>query len=87
MLGHIVLAREFDIFGNPSGETGVLLGDANGDGFVNNFDISSFAMALFNRPMYETIYPDSDPDVVLDMNGDERFNNFDIAGFATALGF
>ena len=65
----------------------VLLGDANGDRVVDNFDIVGFAMALFNRPMYVAMYPDSEPEVVLDMNDDGEFNNFDIAGFATALGF
>ena len=64
-----------------------VLGDANGDGVVNNIDIGAFALALFNRPMYLSMYPTLDPDVVLDMNGDSVFNNFDIGGFATALGF
>ena len=82
----IVIAREFDIFGSPSGQLFVL-GDANGDGVVNNLDISGFSLALFNRPMYELMYPDSDPDDVLDMNDDGVFSNFDIGGFAAALGF
>ena len=64
-----------------------LLGDANGNSEVNNFDIMAFALALFNRPMYELTYPNLDPDVLLDMNGDGVFNNSDIAGFARALGF
>ena len=53
----------------------------------NNRDIVAFAMALFNRPMYEAMYPSSDPDVVMDMNGDGDFNNRDVSGFAAALGF
>ena len=77
--GNIILNGEF----TPS----ILLGDANGDGVVNNIDISSFALALFNRPAYEMMFPTLDPDEVLDMNGDEIFNNLDIAGFASALGF
>ena len=64
-----------------------LLGDANDDGLVNNQDIFAFALALFNRPMYESMFPDSDPVVVLDMNCDGKFNNQDIFGFAAALGF
>ena len=65
----------------------VVLGDADGNGVVNNFDIGGFAMALFNRSMYLAMFPDSDPDVVMDMNGDGEFNNRDISGFATAIGF
>ena len=64
-----------------------LLGDANGNSEVNNLDIMPFALALFNRPMYQLTFPNSDPDVLLDMNGDGVFNNLDIAGFARALGF
>ena len=66
---------------------GAVLGDANGDGVVNNTDIGPFAMALFSPAMYLSMYPDSDPNVVLDMNNDGEFNNRDIMGFATALGF
>ena len=62
-----------------------LKGDSNRDGYVNNRDIMGFAMALFNRPMYELMYPDVDPDFTLDMNRDGGFNNRDIAGFATIL--
>ena len=68
-------------------ELAALLGDANGDGSINNQDIASFSIALFNRPMYETMFSELDPDLVLDMNCDGRFNNQDIAGFAAALGF
>ena len=85
--GTFVVAREFDIIGVPAGQPAVLLGDANGDGVVSNLDITGFSLALFNRPMYELMYPDSDPDVVLDMNNDGFFSNLDIGGFAAALGF
>ena len=82
MLGTVAATRTVQLeIGGPQ------LGDANGDGVVNNLDIAAFALALFNRPMYLTIYPDSDPDIVLDMNDDGSFNNLDIAGFAAALGF
>ena len=63
------------------------LGDADGNGAVNNLDIGPFALALFNRPMYELMYPASDADIVMDMNGDGAFNNLDILGFASVLGF
>lgn len=62
-----------------------VLGDANGDGVLNNLDLSSFVLALFNRPMYNMVYPTIDADVTLDMNGDGALNNLDISGFVTAL--
>ena len=65
----------------------LVLGDADGNGVVNNFDIAGFALALFNRSAYELMFPTLDAEVMLDMNSDGDFNNFDISGFATALGF
>ena len=76
--GNIVLNGEFT--------AAILLGDANGDGVINNQDIGSFGLALFNRAAYELMFPTLDPDEILDMNGDGVFNNFDIGGFANALG-
>ena len=64
-----------------------LLGDANSDGSVNNQDIMAFALALFNPDVYQGMYPNIDPDVVLDMNGSGEFNNQDLFAFATTLGF
>ena len=61
------------------------LGDADGDGIFNNQDIASFVLALTNPVAYQTMFPDIDPDVVLDMNGDGEFNNTDISGFVAAL--
>ena len=63
----------------------VLLGDMNGSGEVNNFDIAGFAMALFNRPAYNQMFPGIDADEVGDFTGDDVMNNFDIAGFAALL--
>ena len=65
----------------------LVLGDANGDGVLDNLDISAFGLALFNPTAYAAAYPGVDTDVVLDMNNDGVFNNFDIAGFGAALGF
>ena len=64
---------------------GVLLGDMNGSGEVNNFDIAAFALALFNRPSYNMMFPEIDADEVGDFTGDGLMNNFDIAGFAGLL--
>ena len=81
-------------FGGAQGEGAIsavrlstCLGDANGDGIVDNLDIVPFALALFNRPVYSSMFPATDPDVKMDMNNDGVFNNLDITGFATALGF
>ena len=61
------------------------IGDANGDGVFNNADIAAFVMALTNATAYQAMFPDVDPDVVLDMNGDGAFNNGDIASFVAVL--
>ena len=63
----------------------ILLGDMNGDGEVDNFDIAGFALALFNRPAYNLMFPGIDPDQVGDFTGDGVLSNFDIAGFADVL--
>jgi CxxC motif-containing protein (DUF1111 family) len=60
-------------------------GDANGDGLVNFLDITPFITALSSRPVYESQYPNLDPDVVLDMNNDGALNFLDISGFIAAL--
>ena len=62
----------------------VILGDADGDGVFNNQDIASFVSALTNQKAYQTMFPDVDPDVVLDMNGDGEFDNLDIADFVAS---
>ena len=66
---------------------GLLLGDMDGDGSVNNQDIFAFALALFNRAAYSMMYPAINPDEVGDFTGEGVMNNLDIAGFAVALGF
>ena len=78
---------------SPDESTGVyydnvcfaVLGDANNDGVFNNLDIASFILALTNLPEYQVMFPDVDPDGVLDMNCDGIFSNLDIAAFVAAL--
>ena len=65
--------------------TEIALGDANGDGKLSNLDIVSFVLALTIPKTYQAMFPDADPDFVLDMNFDGVFNNLDIAGFVAAL--
>ena len=65
--------------------TEIALGDANVDGVLSNLDIAPFVLALTNPVAYQAMFPDVDPNVVLDMNGDGGFDNADIAGFVAAL--
>ena len=68
-------------------EKPIIPGDGNGDGVLNNLDILSLFLALFDPEVYASTHPGLDPDVVLDMNNDGVLNNLDIAPFGAALGF
>ena len=61
------------------------LGDMNGDGVVDAFDIDAFLLALFDREQYLANFPEIDPDVTGDINGDEVLNAFDIQPFVELL--
>jgi len=62
------------------------LGDMNGDGSVNNFDISPFELALADPAAYQTQYPTiANWQDRGDINGDGVFNNFDISSFEQLL--
>jgi len=64
----------------------ILLGDMNGDGVVNNFDINAFELALANPSAYLAEYPNmTNYQAVGDINGDGAFNNFDISAFEALL--
>ncbi len=63
----------------------LVLGDADGNGALNNLDISAFVLALTMPAAYGAAYPAVDPDIVLDMNDDGRFDNLDIGSFVAAL--
>jgi len=64
----------------------LLMGDMNGDGARNNFDISPFELALTNPSAFLTAYPSMTKYVAVgDINGDGVFNNFDIAPFEALL--
>ena len=64
---------------------GLALGDMNGDGVVNAFDIDAFLLALLDRDQYFARFPEIDPDVTGDINGDEVLNAFDIQPFVELL--
>ncbi|QOJ15650.1 MAG: hypothetical protein HRU75_13810 [Planctomycetia bacterium] len=62
-----------------------VLGDMNGDGAFNNFDIDPFVLALVNRPVYESWFPGVNADIVGDYDASGSLTNFDIADFIDAL--
>lgn len=61
------------------------LGDFNGDGLVDNFDIDAFVTALTDPETYALNFPEVPLDEVSDINGDGEFNNFDIDAFVALL--
>jgi hypothetical protein len=63
-----------------------LPGDLNGDGVVNNFDISAFELALTDPSVFLLAYPAvTDYAQRGDINQDGSFNNFDIGPFESLL--
>lgn len=68
-------------------EVPFVLGDMNGDGRLNNFDIQPFETAITNPQTYLAAYPymASTYQNVGDINGDGRLNNFDIQPFCDLL--
>jgi len=63
-----------------------ILGDMNGDGMFNGFDIDPFMIALNNQSHFENMYPNVTADSVGDINGDGIFNDDDIGPFNDYLG-
>ncbi len=64
---------------------GPVVGDLNGDGQINAFDIEPFALALVDPAAYAEQYPEIDPDVTGDVNCDEVLDAFDIDPFVELL--
>ena len=64
---------------------GLAIGDMNGNGAVNAFDIEPFVQALFDRKQYLIDFPDIDPDVTGDINCDGVLDAFDIEPFVELL--
>jgi hypothetical protein len=56
----------------------------NCDGWVNNFDIDAFVLALTDPAAYSTQYVFCDR-TRADMNADGAINSFDIDGFVEAV--
>ncbi|MGE0481002.1 MAG: hypothetical protein AB7Q17_11075 [Phycisphaerae bacterium] len=67
---------------------GHVVGDANGDGVVNNFDIDAFVLALTDETAYVNTFCGGDPACRVcrcDTNGDGLANNFDIDSFVACV--
>ena len=62
-----------------------LLGDLNGDGFVNNQDIAPFVLLLTDPAGFAVQYPFIAGNILGDINGDSVVNNQDIAPFVALL--
>jgi hypothetical protein len=62
-----------------------LLGDLNGDGFVNNQDIAPFVLLLTDPSGYAAQFPFIAGEILGDINGDLTVNNQDIAPFVALL--
>ncbi len=67
------------------GELEFILGDMNGDGALDAFDVAPFELALADRDAYAAQFPDIDPDVRGDFDGMGGLDAFDVSGFEVAL--
>lgn len=66
-------------------EPAFVLGDANGDGNFDFGDIEAFFLAITDPDAYAALYPNIDPNLVLDFDGDMSASFGDIEGFFNAL--
>ncbi|QDV42283.1 hypothetical protein Enr13x_21280 [Stieleria neptunia] len=62
-----------------------VLGDANGDGVLDNFDIIPFGEALLDPVGYAANFPNADPNFVLDFDCNGQLDNFDITPMSNKL--
>ncbi len=62
-----------------------VLGDMNGDGALDAFDVAPFELALANPAQYMAQFPGLDPVERGDFTGDGSFNAFDVSPFEVAL--
>ena len=62
-----------------------VLGDMDGDGDLDNFDIQPLELALTNRPLWESTYGLNDAHLRGDIDHDGDLDNFDIQPFEDLL--
>ena len=65
--------------------SGPVVGDMNGDGAINAFDIDPFVLALADPVAYGEQFVGIDPDVTGDINCDGALNAFDIDPFVSVV--
>ncbi|MGE0478931.1 MAG: hypothetical protein AB7Q17_00540 [Phycisphaerae bacterium] len=63
----------------------MMIGDANGDGALDNFDIDPFVEALVAPEVWQQQYPHLQMSCVADVNLDGAIDNFDIDAFVSLL--
>ncbi len=61
-----------------------VLGDMNGNGFLDSFDVDEFELALADKDAYLELVG-LDPDIVGDMDGNGVLNAFDVSVFEAVL--
>lgn len=79
------IIAEFDETANGVEFRAAILGDMNGDGVLNSFDVSPFELALADPLAYAAMYPDIDADFVGDINNSGSMDAFDVAAFEQLL--
>ncbi len=62
-----------------------VLGDMNGDGVLDAFDVAPFELALADAAAYAAAYPNLDPVEQGDFDGSGALDAFDVAPFEAAL--
>ncbi len=65
--------------------TALLLGDLDGNGRADAFDVSAFELALADPAAYQAQYPALPANILGDINSSGRFDAFDVARFERML--
>ncbi len=61
------------------------LGDLDGNGILDAFDVDDFELALTDRSAYAVTHPGLDPDVIGDIDASGQLDAFDVAPFEMLL--
>jgi hypothetical protein len=83
-----ILFEQSFVVPNVNPCAGLLLGDSDGSGAVNNFDIDAFVLAISNPAVYTAQFCDNNPACTTcrnDLDHSGAVNNFDIDPFVACL--